>query len=331
MERKLATIRKISKVIKHPNADNLDICTVDGWKVITKLGEFREGDLAVYFEVDSFIPIKQEFEFLRKSSYKKLSDGSEGFRLRTVRLREELSQGLLIPTSTIPLINNDFILLPYLDEGGKKTGEFFIHHQVEKYCIDLKEGLDITEILGVTKYEPPIGAILSGDVKGDFPSFLRKSDEARIQNFPELLDEYKDDYIYASEKLDGTSGTYYYKDNEFGVCSRNLELKEDESNTYWKVARVLDLENKLRSLHSPFSIQGEIIGPGIQGNKYKLQKPEFFIFNVFDIEKQSFLNFSDFLYFIHLEKIYAKLKNENAKEYQSNADSYVGNSLTIIH
>ncbi len=323
MERKLATVRRISKVEKHPNADSLDICTVDGWKVITKLGEFKEGDLAIYFEVDSFLPIHKEFEFLRKSCYKKLPDGSKGFRLKTIRLRGILSQGLLMPFYIITFINNNFMLLPYVDNTGYGTGEYFLYHQIDKITMDLTPGTDLTEILGVTKYEPPIPVHLAGDVKGMFPSFLRKTDEERIQNIPQILEEYKDEYVYITEKLDGTSATYYYKDGEFGACSRTLDLKEDKKNLYWKVARDYDLESKLKSLGN-FCIQGEIIGPGIQGNPYKLNKPQFYAFNVFDINKQSFLSFFDYvkiLYDLNLISVPILYQGKLLRKFANNIDN----------
>lgn len=157
MERKLASIRKVENVIPIEGADMIEVSVVGGWKVVTKKGEFKPGDLAIYCEVDSFLPIKEEFEFLRKSSYKKMGE-QEGFRLKTIRLRGQLSQGLLLPAS-------QEVLSLY------------------------KEGDDVTELLGIVKYEPPIPAELAGKVKGMFPSFLRKTDEERIQN---LTTEYSE-------------------------------------------------------------------------------------------------------------------------------------------
>lgn len=315
MERKLATIRKISKVEKHPNADSLDICTVDGWKVVTRLNEFKEGDFAVYFEVDSFLPIRPEFEFLRKSSYKKLSDGREGFRLKTVRLRGELSQGLLLPltilsgnkeiyNSDIKNISDTEIIYPILEFVSEPDGycpTLFWKDEENNFpwkdegtkFIELRENTNITELLEITKYDPPIGAILSRDAKGLFPSFLRKTDEERIQNIPWILEQYKNEKVYVTEKLDGTSATYYLKDGVFGVCSRNIELKEDERSLYWRMAKEYDLENKLKDMGN-YAIQGEIIGPGIQGNKYKLKTPQLRVFNIFNIDTQSFLEVKEF-------------------------------------
>lgn len=264
MERKLASIRKISKVEKHPNADSLDICTIDAWKVVTKLGEFKENDICVYFEIDSFLPIKPEFEFLHKSSYKKMSDGKEGYRLRTVRLRQQISQGLILSTYVLP-------------NGTYGVGE------------------DVSELLEVIKWEPPIPAELAGKVKGMFPSFIPKTDEERIENLATDYDSFKNEIFYVTEKLDGSSATYYYKDGVFGVCSRNLDLLETEENTFWKVARKLDIENKLKSLEYNVSIQGELCGEGIQNNPYKLKGQTVYFFNVFDIDKYEYFELTNFI------------------------------------
>lgn len=261
MERKLATIRKVSEILPIDGADAIEIAVVDGWKVVTKKGEYKPGDLCVYCEIDSFLPIREEFEFLRKSSYKKMGD-QEGFRLRTIKLRGQVSQGLLVSLS----IFGDFSWTAY-------------------------EGLDVTERLGIVKYEPPIPAELAGKVKGNFPSFLRKTDEERVQNLTKEYEEWKlqsKHQFYATEKLDGSSATYYFNNGVFGVCSRNLELLETEENTFWKVARQLDLEEKLRSYGKNISIQGELIGEGIQGNPYKIKGQTVRVFNVFDIDTQSY-------------------------------------------
>ena len=96
--RKLATIQKIKEILPIEGADAIELAIVNGWKVVVgKNVEHKEGDYVIYCEIDSFLPIKEEFEFLRKSSYKKMADGTEGFRLRTIKLRGQVSQGLIIP------------------------------------------------------------------------------------------------------------------------------------------------------------------------------------------------------------------------------------------
>lgn len=263
MERKLASIRKITDIRPIEGADAIETAMVGGWSVVTKKGEYKPGDLCVYCEIDSFLPIREEFEFLRKSSYKKMGD-QEGFRLKTIRLRGQLSQGLILPINTLPIT------------------QFAT-------ASNLSEGMDVTDMLGITKYEPPIPAELAGKVKGQFPSFLRKTDEERVQNLEKEYQEYRygsQHQFYVTEKLDGSSATYYLKDDEFGVCSRNLELLETEGNTFWKVAREMDLEGKMKSLNKNICFQGELIGEGIQGNPYKIKGQKVMFFNMFDIDLQ---------------------------------------------
>jgi RNA ligase (TIGR02306 family) len=265
MERKLASIRKISDIQPIEGADMIELAIVDGWKVVVaKNVGHKVNDLVVYCEIDSFLPIKEEFEFLRKGSYKKMVDGTEGFRLRTIKLRGQVSQGLILPIHVLPLLEM------------------------------VSEGQDVTEMLGIVKYEPPIPAELAGKVKGLFPSFLRKTDEERIQNLSGEIENWKDKTFYVTEKLDGSSATFYYKDGEFGVCSRNLELLETEDNTFWKFARQIDLENKMRDFDVNISLQGELIGEGIQGNPYKIKVQTVRFFNLFDIDLQEYHNLSMF-------------------------------------
>jgi RNA ligase (TIGR02306 family) len=271
MERKLATIRKITDIRPIEGADKIEIATVGGWNVVVaKDVEHKVGNSVVYCEIDSFLPIKEEFEFLRKSSYKKMGD-QEGFRLKTIRLRGQVSQGLILPISVVPIT------------------QFATGH-------DLPEGLDVTEMLGIVKYEPPIPAELSGKVKGQFPSFIPKTDEERIQNLTKEYGEWKHQskhQFYVTEKLDGSSATYYIKDGEFGVCSRNLELLETEGNTFWKVARELNLEENMKATGKNISLQGELIGEGIQGNPYKIKGQTVRFFTGFNIDKYERIPFPE--------------------------------------
>lgn len=293
MERKLATIQIIDRLVPIEGADNIEIAKVKGWQCIVKKGEFKEGDLCIYFEIDSFLPIRDDFEFLRKSSFKTMADGSEGFRLRTIRLRGEISQGLALP---ITILTKNY------------------HLPMSESVEDILN-YDVTELLGVKKYEAPIPVNLSGKVKGSFPSFLIKTDEERIQNlnWSKFYNEYKDVKFYVTEKCDGSSSTYYLRDNDFGVCSRNLDLQRPEpfipgmimcndgierpkqENTFWKIERLYNIEKKLKSLGYNIALQGEVIGEGIQKNKYKLKGHQLRIFTAFDIDKFEKINFGDML------------------------------------
>lgn len=272
MERKLASVKTITNIQPIEGADLIELASVGGWNVVVaKNVGHKVGDWVVYCEIDSFLPIREEFEFLRKSSYRKMGD-REGFRLRTIKLRGQISQGLILP----------FHILPF--------GDTF------------HEGQDVTEILGIVKWEPPIPAELSGKIKGYFPNFLVKTDEERIQNLEIELDSIVNSgkRFYSTEKLDGSSSTFYVKDNQFGVCSRNLELLETEENTFWRVARSLDLETKMKSLGKNISLQGELIGEGIQGNPYKIKGQTVRFFNAFDIDSNQYFDLQSFKEIINL-------------------------------
>ena len=275
--RKLASIKKIDNIEPIEGADRIELATVGGWKVVVAKDVGHSiGDLVVYCEIDSFLPIEPEFEFLRKNSYKKLVDGTEGFRLRTRRLKGVYSQGLIIP------------LQDAINIMKRYKGE--VYHEM------LEEGVDVTEILGITKWDPPVPANLAGVAKGNFPSFLQKTDEERIQNLTEEYETWKnsDTEFYVTEKLDGSSATFYYRDGEFGVCSRNLELERNDNNTFWKVAKELKIEEKLKFYGKNISLQGELIGEGIQKNPYKIKGHTVRFFNVFDIDNYKKMSFDIF-------------------------------------
>lgn len=261
MERKLASVQIVRDILPIEGADAIEVVVINSWKVVVKKDEFKVGDKVTYFEIDSFLPIKEEFEFLRKSSYKKMG-ALEGFRLKTIRLRGQVSQGL-----------------------------------VTSYNGDADEGTDLTEELGVVKFEPPIPAELSGIAKGNFPSFLIKTDEERIQNLTKEYSEYKTLIFYEAEKLEGCSVTFYVKDGIFGVCSRNIDLLESEGNTFWKVARQLKIEELLKDKGN-IALQGELVGEGIQGNIYNLKGQTVYFFNVFNIDTQVYYSYTEFTSFI---------------------------------
>ena len=252
--RKLATIRKIDALTPILGADAIECATVGGWKVVVKKGEYTVGDLAVYCEIDSWIP-HELAPFLSKGKEPRVYEGIKGERLRTVKLRGQLSQGLLLPLSVIPFAS-------YIPDD------------------------DVTEHLGIVKWEMPMNAQLAGMARGNFPSVIPKTDQERAQNLVKEIDQAIINGLQfeVTEKLEGSSMTVYLIDGVFGVCSRNLDLKETDDNTFWQVARRDDIESKMRTVvGTDFAIQGELIGPGIQGNIYKLSKPEFRVFDVYNI------------------------------------------------
>ena len=269
--RHLATIKTIDEITPIPNADKIECARIGGWEiVISKADGFEVGDNVVYIEIDSIMPEKPEYEFLRQRK----------FRVRTVKLRGQVSQGLILPLTVLP-------------NGNWKVGD------------------DVTEILGVKKYDPeaeeeqkaaknnerksrnPIvrylmrfkwfrKIYLKPNRSGKFPDWISKTDEERIQNMPELFERLKDEKIplIVTEKVDGTSATYFLKREkgrfgrttyDFGVCSRNLRILDNNGSHYWKVAEKYNLEYALKRLirdEDYVVLQGEITGEGIQGNKY---------------------------------------------------------------
>lgn len=254
-KRKLASIQIISNIENIPDANVIRKASVLGWKTVIKEGQFQIGDKCIFVEIDSVFPDRPEFaDFLKR-----------GNRLKSIKLKSQISQGVCLPLSLLP---------------------------VDEYNV----GDDVTEILGITKYDPPIPAQLSGMVKGNFPSFCPKTDENRIQSCSDFLDRYKNQSFYISEKCDGSSVSFIKHENNFGVCSRNLELKETEDNTLWKLARKYNIENKLPN---GFALQCEVIGEGIQKNPLKLKGQDIYIFYVFDIIKYQYLNLDDMVKFVN--------------------------------
>ena len=260
MTRKLASIRRIANIQPIEGADAIVVATVDGWKVVVKKDEFKVGDLAVYLEIDSWVPHNLA-PFLSKGQEPREYNGVKGERLRTVKLRGQVSQGLLLSLESVkgPL----FFVLP-------------------------EEGVDVTEQLGIQKWEPEISPQLAGQVRGLFPtSLIPKTDQERIQNcFVDI--ESKGDVTYeVTMKLDGTSCTIFRWEGELRVCSRNLELKVNEENKdNTLVAMALKLGDKVKD---GIALQGEVMGPGIQGNREGFKEHRFFVFDIFDIHEHEYL------------------------------------------
>lgn len=274
IERKLASVRRIAAINPIEGADNIVCATVDGWELVTqKSNNFQPGDLVVYFEIDSFLPITEQFEFLRKSSYRVMGN-VPGFRLKTIKLRGQVSQGLILPMS-----------------------EFF--HDVDGtwYSSDYTgtypafEGQDLTEELQIVKWDPPVSANLAGKARGNFPSWIQKTDQERVQNiFGKLKNKFDQDELWeVTLKLDGSSCTVYCKDGYVGVCSRNMDLIETEGNSYWEAARKSKLIEALEAMGRNIAVQGELMGPGVQGNRENLKEVEIFVFDVYNIDEARLL------------------------------------------
>lgn len=270
--RKLATIRKIDEIRPIDGADAIECAVVGGWTVVVKRDEYKAGDLAVYLEIDSFVPTELAPFLTKPGNFPKEFNGVRGERLRTVKLRGQVSQGLLLKVGecfgvTITLSDSD--ATPH------------------------KEGDDVSEALGIQKWEAPVPAQLAGQVRGNFPGFISKTDQERIQNLTAELREWQDNSAFTwevTEKLDGSSMTVYVRDEDEGVCSRNLDLKRDEANSFWSVAIREDLIAKIRCTGRNLALQGELIGEGIQKNPYGIRGQAFRLFDIYDIDRGDYMS-----------------------------------------
>lgn len=248
--RKLASIQEVREVLSHPNADLLELAMINGWQCVVKKDEFKAGDKGVYFEIDSFLPASDlRYEFLNKNFT--TFEGTYGARIKTIKLRKELSQGLILPITSFPELK------------------------------DLEVGEDVTDVLGILKYEKPIP--ISSEAKGNFPSFIEKTDQERVQNLPKLD---LDGEWERTEKMDGSSLTDYLNESEFGVCSRNMEVIESDTNPMWMVTKKYKIKEKLEAYNQNIALQGEILGGKIQGNRYQFKEYRYFIFDIYDIDKK---------------------------------------------
>jgi len=264
MERKLASIQKVLAIEPIENADAIELARINGWQCVVKKGEFVEGDLGLFLEIDSVPPDIEAFRFLWARKPKEGEDVAAElerpgkFRVRTMKLRGMLSQGVLMPLGTF-------------DFGAVAVED------------------DMTGVLGVTKYEPPVPSGL-GDYRALFPAFISKTDEMRVQSVPQVLDELRGLPYVASLKCDGTSSTFCIdpRTDEFHACGRNFSVIEGDS-VYWRVARKYNLEELLRK--SPdLAVQGEVCGPGIQKNRLGLKELDLFVFNVYDFRNARHLD-----------------------------------------
>ena len=303
MTRKLASIQRIHRIDPIAKADAIECVTIHGWELVAKKGEFAVGDLCVFFEIDSFLPEDPRYEFLKDI---KNHQGRKGYRLKTIRLRGQVSQGLALPLYMFPEITNPI------------------------------EFDEVTDLLNVIKYDNSIAQsynkpdLKTNSTTNKFPHFIPKTDQERIQNLSDWFTRYSDVEWEETLKLDGSSCTMYkvakspsiwarikaffgapLVNYRFGVCSRNLEIKRsdnyvktftnsDKESTYqssdfWCVAHLYNVE---RHLPTGYAIQGELIGPRIQANHEKVESIDFFIFDVYDILSSRYLTPSERVNFV---------------------------------
>ncbi len=252
MQRKLVTIQIINDLKPIKDADFIENASVLGWSLITKKNEFKVGDKCVFFEIDSILPSNVSWsQFLKERN----------FRIKTIRMKGVLSQGLALPISILPTRENEY-----------EVGE------------------DVTELLNVIKHEIPITNL---NAAGNFPYDVSKTDEIRLQSIPEILNELKDKPFNATVKMDGMSATFIKREDKFQVCSRNFELKEG-FNEFWNIAKKYDLANRMPM---NFVIQGELVGPGIQKNRLSLKENDLFVFNVFNLNTKKYMEYDDMVIF----------------------------------
>ncbi|MDR1024553.1 MAG: RNA ligase (ATP) [Treponema sp.] len=263
--RALVTIQRVRELRAIPDSDFLEAAHIMGWTCVVKKGEFKEGDLGVYFEVDSFLPVDPRYEFLRSSSYRENDDNGQGFRIRTAKMRGQLSQGLFLPLPVFPEL-----------EG-------------------FHEGDDVTERLGVKKWYVPEMSSAGGTIIGDRPNGIPASDEIRIQSALELLDELRGKPYYITTKMDGTSGIVYCIDGKIGCCSRNKEIKDEAEALYWTPVYRYGLKEKLAGYGKNLVLTGEICGPDIQKNRLRLSAPAWYVFDVKDWDSGNYVPYDKML------------------------------------
>lgn len=259
--RQLASIQEITNIEPIENADAIELAHVLGWQCVVKKNEVSIGDKVVYFEIDSFLPIRQEFEFLRSSSYRNSELLGEGFRLRTMKFRGQISQGLVLPITIFNEIPSN-----------------------------IEIGTDVTELLGVRKWEIPEQASTGGTIVGQLPWNIPKTDETRVQSNPELIKEFANINYYISTKLDGSSHSLGINQEGFHVTGHNYEYKNDGNSSFYNFILDKGYKEKMESLMNikysdygvitDIAIQGEYCAPGIQRNPLKLLKPEWYVFTI---------------------------------------------------
>lgn len=306
--RKMASIQKILNIRPIPGADAIEAVDILGWTVVAQKGIHTVGDLVIYYELDSWLSADDP----RYDSFSErfgMWGEKRGMRLKTIKLRKQISQGLIMSLKQFPEIKNP------------------------------KVGDDVTEILKIEKWESlheansNAGGATGVHTKAarPFPSFVRKTDQERIQNYLHAMDMFIADNFEVSVKLDGSSMSVYHVNKESplfdkllaeteeremrkmgwfkrlvrrfekfagfrqkpdfiqGVCSRNIQLDTNGDNHFSQFVKDNGILESLKSYNQTIAIQGELIGPAIQENYEKVDKNEFYVYDVFDINKQEYL------------------------------------------
>lgn len=255
---KLASIERITALSPIVGADRIEVARVLGYNTVVKKGEFSVNDLCVFHVPDTICDRENpKYSFLEK----------QGWRLKISKFKGVYSQGLAMPMSVVT------DLLPE-DIGG-----------------DYHEGEDVSDIVKISKYSKPLPE--GSEAKGPLPSFIKKTDEPNLLSAPECLEYLRGKFVNITKKMDGQSGTFYLNKGTFGVCSRNIELKDTPNNVFWNIAREYDLHRILpiwAGYGNSVAVQGEIYGPGIQGNHMGANKKTLALFNLFDIDRHKYMD-----------------------------------------
>lgn len=269
-DRKMAYVVEVAEKREIEGADAIEHIRVNGWWVVAQKGMgYKVGDLVVYCEIDAFIP-ESVAPFLTKKQPKEFN-GVKGNVLKTIRLRGALSQGLLLPLSVL---------------DGVVESELMV-------------GLDVSLPLGICKYElPEAEGKQNLQQAGSWPSFLRKTDQTRLQNCIRDMEHGNYWKVYEiTEKLEGQSFTAFIFNGEVGVCSRNVHLKHEGEGTENNWSNAFNKYNMSTLLPAiaekfgrDFAIQGELVGPGIQGNIYGLTEQTLFVYNILDLRSHKDLS-----------------------------------------
>lgn len=306
--RKLATVATVLELSPITWADTIEFAQIRGWKVVVRKNEFKVGDKCIYLEIGSVCPdgVQEELREEMKTLTKRLSKHPSEKNILSERI-EEISK-----TNTRPefefLRQKKFLIKTSKIRGCVSQGIVFpldilTNVGVDLNTFELTDGMDLTDLLGITQYIEPEPANLGGDAKGGFPHNQLSSDEERLENLNEVYQTLKNYRYVVTEKLEGSSGTFFLSNGEFGVCSRSNNLKESETNTFWKVARKLNIEEKMRKYGEEhgitnFNIQGEVLGEGVQSNIYKLRGHTVRLYAAFNIDTQSYFEYEQFLQMI---------------------------------
>lgn len=252
---KLATIEKIISVEKHPNADSLDICGCLGYHAITKLNQFKVGDIVVFIQPDCVLPDKPWAAFYKAKSN----------RVKAIKLRKVWSEGII--------------------ESLENVG----------IDIDLDTGAEVSALLGITHYEPPIPQDLNAKCALRFG--LGRTDEERFNNLEVI--PYGEEVI-VTLKIDGSSGSYGCKvingESDTFITSRSLELKPECINNYTRIEQKYNILNKLKANNKSLCLRGEIYGVGIQAfanNPHSKLPLDFAAFNLLNLDTMTYEPFDE--------------------------------------